>query len=295
MAYAIEQDNYRSKRSYVSTSAFNGSIYSYVTSLNTSTFKQEGKLVAITTSPNGATLSATNCPAGRILRENGRKLYPSVNPGLLSGDTYQGTANIQGATDATNHMWVGVFDALTGVKGFINPNSNTFAVYNSDKSLELVDANETNGFGGATASNLVVNSGNLGTTTSYGTGLVGYSGIAGSVTQQTSKATAVTLHKPTGLITLSSAQLNLATTVAFTLTNSYLTSTSDIIIVTPVSGAATVGSYAIQAVVATATTLNANGLVATPGTATISVRNTTAGNLSEAVVLQYVIIKGVAA
>ena len=147
MAYAIEQDNYRSKRSYVSTSAFNGSIYSYVTALNTSTFKQEGKLVAITTSPNGATLSATNCPAGRVLRENGRKLYPGVNPGLLSGDTYQGTANFQAATEAANHMWVGVFDSVTGVKGFINPNASTFAVYNSDKSLENVDIYETNGTG----------------------------------------------------------------------------------------------------------------------------------------------------
>jgi len=147
MAYAIEQDNYRSKRSYVSTGPFNGSIYSYVSALNTSNFRQEGKLVAITASPAGVTLSATNCPAGRVLRENGRKLYPGVNPGLLSGDTYQGTANFQGATEAANHMWVGVFDAVTGVKGFINPNAATFTVYNSDKSLEVVDIYETNGTG----------------------------------------------------------------------------------------------------------------------------------------------------
>lgn len=147
MAYALEQDNYRSKRSYVTTGPFNGSVYSYVTALNTATFRQEGKLVAITTSPGGVTLSATNCPAGRILRENGRKLYPTVNPGLLSGDTYQGAANFQGATEAANHMWVGVFDAVTGVKGFINPNAATFVVYNSDKSLEVVDIYETNGTG----------------------------------------------------------------------------------------------------------------------------------------------------
>lgn len=293
MAYAIEQDNFRSKRSYISTTAFNNAIYTYTTALNTSTFRQEGRLAAATL--GGVALTAAQCPAGRILRENGRKLYPTINVGLLSGDTFQGVANIQGATDAFNHMWVGVFDAVTGVKGFINPNSTTFAVYNSDKSLEIVDTNETNGFGGATASNLVVNSGNLGTTTNYGTGLVGYSGIAGSVTQGTSKATAVTLHKPSGLITMNGASLAATTTVAFTLTNSYLTSTSDIIIVTPVSGVTTVGSYAIQAVVATATALNANGLVTTPGTATISIRNLTAGPLSESVVLQYVIIKGVAA
>jgi hypothetical protein len=68
-------------------------------------------------------------------------------PGLLSGDTYQGVANFQGATEAANRMWVGVFDAITGVKGFINPNASTFTVYNSDKSLEIVDINETNGAG----------------------------------------------------------------------------------------------------------------------------------------------------
>jgi hypothetical protein len=70
-----------------------------------------------------------------------------VNPGLLSGDTFQGTANFQGATEAANRFWVGVFDAVTGVKGFINPNASTFTVYNSDKSLEVVDVIETNGTG----------------------------------------------------------------------------------------------------------------------------------------------------
>lgn len=147
MAYALEQDNYRSKRSYATTTAFNGSIYTYQQALNPTTLRDEGRLVAVTTSPAGVTLSATNCPAGRILRENGRKLYPGVNPGLLSGDTFQGTANFQGNTEAANRFWVGVFDAVTGVKGFINPNASTFTVYNSDKSLEEVDIFETNGTG----------------------------------------------------------------------------------------------------------------------------------------------------
>jgi hypothetical protein len=147
MAYALEQDNYRSKRSYVSTGPFNSAIYTYTTALNPTTFRQEGRLALVTASPIGVALSATNCPAGRVLRENGRKLYPGVNPGLLSGDTFQGTANFQGATEAANHFWVGVFDAVTGVKGFINPNASTFTVYNSDKSLEVVDIFETNGTG----------------------------------------------------------------------------------------------------------------------------------------------------
>ena len=144
MAYAIEQDNYRSKRSYVSTGAFNNSIYSYVTALNPTTFRQEGRLALVTASPTGVALTATNCPGGRVLRENGRKLYPGVNVGLAVGDTYQGATV---GTTTTNHFWVGVFDAVTGVKGFINPNTPKFVVYNSDKSLEVVDQDETNGTG----------------------------------------------------------------------------------------------------------------------------------------------------
>ena len=140
MAYAIEQDNYRSKRSYLSTGPFQNNIYSYVTALNPSTFRQEGKLSVITTSPGGVALTATNCPGGRVLRENGRKLYPGVNVGLAVGDTYQGATV---GTTTTNHFWVGVFDAITGVKGFINPNNATFSVFNSDKSLEIVDQDET--------------------------------------------------------------------------------------------------------------------------------------------------------
>lgn len=140
MAYALQQDNYRSKRSYLSTGPFNNNIYTYTTALNPTTFRQEGRLTAITTSPSGVTLTATNCPGGRVLRENGRKLYPGVNPGLAVGDTYQGSTV---GTTTTNHFWVGVFDAVTGVKGFINPNNATFSVFNSDKSLEVVDQDET--------------------------------------------------------------------------------------------------------------------------------------------------------
>lgn len=147
MAYAIDQDNYRSKRSYVSTGPFNSAIYTYTSALNPTTFRQEGRLALVTASPSGVALTAVNCPAGRILRENGRRLYPSANPGLLSGDSFQGVANFQGNTEAANHFWVGVFDAVTGVKGFINPNASTFNVFNSDKSLEVVDVYETNGTG----------------------------------------------------------------------------------------------------------------------------------------------------
>ena len=107
MALAYEGDNYRSKRSYITTAAFNSVIYQYTAQLGP-TFKNEGRLTAITTSPSGTTLTATNCPAGRILREVGAKLYPGVHPGLAVGDTFSGAVV---GTTATNKYWVKVFDA----------------------------------------------------------------------------------------------------------------------------------------------------------------------------------------
>jgi hypothetical protein len=141
MALAYEGDNFRSKRSYITTAAFNGVIYQYTAQLGP-TLKNEGKLTAITTSPAGTTLTTTNCPAGRILREVGTKLYPGVHPGLAVGDTFSGAVV---GTTATNKYWVKVFDAQTGVRGFIDPNAPTFTVYNSDKSIEIQDAAENAG------------------------------------------------------------------------------------------------------------------------------------------------------
>lgn len=142
MALAYEGDNYRSKRSYITTAPFNLVIYQYTARLNGTTLKNEGTLTNIQTSPAGTALTATNCPAGRILREVGRKLYPGVNPGLAVGDTFAGAVV---GTTATNKFWVMVFDAQTGVRGFIDPNAATFTTYNTDKSLEIIDAQENAG------------------------------------------------------------------------------------------------------------------------------------------------------
>lgn len=161
MALAYEGDNYRSKRSYITTAPFNSVIYQYTTQLNGTNMKNEGRLTAITTSPTGTTLSATNCPAGRILREVGRKLYPGVHPGLAVGETFSGAVV---GTTATNKYWVGVFDAQTGVRGFIDPNAPLFTVYNSDKSLEIQDALENAGGAPTRLGQPVFTAGNITTT-----------------------------------------------------------------------------------------------------------------------------------
>ncbi|NDB82182.1 MAG: hypothetical protein EB127_05485 [Alphaproteobacteria bacterium] len=102
-------------KSYVAATPFHNDFFTYTVTMNPSTFKKTGALAAV----SGAT--ATTCPAGRILRENGRKLFP-------------------GAHDGVRTLMVGVFDNQSMLSGFIDPNSPDFAVYNTDRPNYLVDA-----------------------------------------------------------------------------------------------------------------------------------------------------------
>lgn len=108
---------------------------------------------------------------------------------------------------------------------------------------------------------------------------VGYAtGAGGTVTQATSKATGVTLNTMCGAITMNAAALAANTTVSFILTNTGIAAT-DILVLNHVS-AGSLGSYAL-------------GANAGAGAAGITVRNLTAGSLSEAIVIQFAVIKGV--
>jgi len=95
--------------SYISTDVFNDNFYTYTISRGPAPgFLMTGVLSAVT----GAT--TINCPAGRVLRENGKKLYPNTHSGVR---TYM----------------LGVYDTISGFKGFINPNDPMFAPYNTDR------------------------------------------------------------------------------------------------------------------------------------------------------------------
>lgn len=112
---------------------------------------------------------------------------------------------------------------------------------------------------------------------------VGYAtGAGGAVTQLTSKATAVTLDKICGQITMHNASLTHLNPVSFTLTNSAIA--ADDVVVVSVKSGGTPGAYLVSA-----------GAVAA-GSCSITLFNCqTAGNLSEAVVLSFAVIKAVAA
>lgn len=115
-------------------------------------------------------------------------------------------------------------------------------------------------------------------TTCYATQEIGYSAAAQTaVTQLTSKSTGVTANTSAGQITMNAASLAATTNVTFTLTNSLL-SAKDVIIVNVASANATAGAYNCWV----------SSMLA--GSATITLRNITAGALLEAVVINFAII-----
>lgn len=113
----------------------------------------------------------------------------------------------------------------------------------------------------------------------YSAGELGYTAAAqGTVTQATSKSTAVTLNKSAGQITMNAAALAAQTNVAFTLNNSTL-SAKDVLIVNVAGGTAAADSYNCW--------VSGHGT----GSCTVVLRNITAAtSLSEAVVLNFAVI-----
>lgn len=105
-----------SRRSYISTGTFHTDIFRYTTSVNAS-LQTVGTLTSLSSVGTG---TAANCPINRVVRENGRRLFPDANPGV-SG------------------LLVGVYDAISGLSGFIDPNSSKFVLMSSDRANYLAD------------------------------------------------------------------------------------------------------------------------------------------------------------
>ena len=118
-------------------------------------------------------------------------------------------------------------------------------------------------------------------TTCYASQEIGYSAAAQTaVTQATSNSTGVTVNTSAGQITMNGAALAATTNVTFTLTNAVL-SAKDVVIINVASANATAGAY------------NAWISSMLAGSCTITLRNITAGSLSEAVVINFAIIHNI--
>lgn len=164
---------------------------------------------------------------------------------------------------------------LYGVRELIStPAYGAFSAYTANNEKGAIDASFNftwtggNLRAGGAASILVV-----------GTGALGYAtGAGGTVTQATNKATAVTLNKANGEITLNAASLAAGSSVGFSLINS-LIQPADHLFVSLKNGSGTGGAYLIQSQVDS-------------GAAAIYVRNLTGGPLAEAIVIKFALIKG---
>ena len=148
--------------------------------------------------------------------------------------------------------------------------TNGTIIYNQERITSLDNATI-----GATTAAAVTGTNVLASTT------LGYkAGSGGTVTQSSSKTTGVTLNKISGEIVMNAAALADDATAAFTLTNSTIAAT-DVVIVN-VASVGTAGAYQVTV-----------GAVAA-GSCSISVLNVSGGSLSQAIKLNFAVIKAVA-
>lgn len=113
-------------------------------------------------------------------------------------------------------------------------------------------------------------------------GGIGYAtGAGGAVTQATSKSTTVALNKVTGQITMNAAALAAGVEVVFTVTNTSVVATD--VVVPSIASGGTAGAYGVG--------ISSTGA----GTFDVVVTNQSSGSLSEALVINFVVLKGVAA
>jgi len=106
------------KRQYIATGDFSNDFFTYSWSVS------QNKRVYTLSRVTGA--NSSNCSRGHILRESGRKLFKGVNPSL----------NDPSNTSKEYTYLVRVFDAHTQLSGFIDPNCQLFAPYNTNKTIQ---------------------------------------------------------------------------------------------------------------------------------------------------------------
>jgi len=112
------------------------------------------------------------------------------------------------------------------------------------------------------------------------TALLGYGvGAGGTVTQATSKSTGVTLNKPSGAITMNNAALASGAAVAFTLNNSLIANADKVTANVNSTGSVTYDGYSVRVRVSV-------------GACVFTVKNETAGSLSEPVSINFEVHKG---
>ena len=112
-----------------------------------------------------------------------------------------------------------------------------------------------------------------------GDGGIGYqAGRGGTVTQATSKSTAVTLNQPSGRITLNNASLAAGATASFTLNNTRIAASDSL-------------HLTLSGTMGTMVNYNIWGYV-TDNSAIIAIKNISAGALTDAPTINFSVLKG---
>ena len=309
----------QSRRSFISTCPFPGYFFSYKV--------QPGITPIFALGPVEGANNLT-CPTGRILRENGRKLYPGINSGV-----------------ETN--MIGVYDSISFLSGFIDPNTRVFTLYtqnspqpeqsevvgnkvaktgnivslgnNSDNFISLTNAVDqplsrysalydnngpfvieagndhagkyatlyedgtitsmnvrTNTNVSLTSDGNIVNTGSIHSANYiYSSSGIGYKN-GETQTQQTNKSTSITLNAPTGLLITSNSIVLANAIVSFTFNNTYIME-NDILVVVCTNNQNF--HYSVQVGPCLS------------GSCTIYIKNVSSSPQSEALKLQFAIIK----
>jgi hypothetical protein len=217
-----------------------------------------GQLVAFSTkSPSGAAASGSDCPAKRVLRETGKKLFPGVHSGILT-------------------PMVSVYDNIKLWHGYIDPNAAVFASYSTNtpnffkNGVDAVTGAPPDAGAPVITNGLVT----AGTFVYAGSGIGYQTGSGGYIEQQTSKSTDVTLNKPTGEILTNAANLDAGDSVFFTLTNSFIKE-NDIVVL----------NWNMDA-------YNLNAFATRDDKCAITIYNISGSNKAESITIRFAVIKG---
>lgn len=230
------------------------------------------------------TISWTNGVNDTVLRKTstGSVEFATSNTILQSGPVNLGSQPLTttGAINAGSVNATGVVSAASVTLG-ANPTTNLQAT--TKQYVDTADALKLNKAGDTMTGALIMNSTIASNSTILANGnssKIGYdTGAGGSVTQGAgAKTNSVSLNRPTGTIVTDNSALNANTAVTFNLSNSVIEA-ADIVVVSHISGG-TLGSYNFAVAPAA-------------GNANITIRNITAGNLSEALTLRFIVLKSV--